>query len=271
MLVNHANITEKNYKKLSLQIAADKVSMCCTNILNQSILWSREVVFPADGSSPESHYHKLFASDTDLSSAYDEIVVLHDNGYNSFVPVALFDENYLGSYLQFSTKVFETDFFAFDELPTYEMNNVFVPFANLNNLLVDQFGTFSYHHTSSTLVSRLLESSKNIDERQVFAHIAPNRFELVVVQNQKLLLYNTFEYRTKEDFIYYVLFTAEQLSLNPEQFRLQLLGDVTEESDVFRIAFKYIRNTELYKTDTISERNGLSEHENRKHFTLFQS
>jgi hypothetical protein len=43
-------------------------------------------------------------------------------------------------------------------------------------------------------------------------HFSEGHFDCY--QNQKLLLFNSFDYQTPEDFIYYVLFTAEQLSLN---------------------------------------------------------
>jgi hypothetical protein len=49
-------------------------------------------------------------------------------------------------------------------------------------------------------------------------HFSEGHFEIIVIQNQKLLLFNSFDYQTPEDFIYYVLFTAEQLSLNPKTF-----------------------------------------------------
>jgi hypothetical protein len=48
-------------------------------------------------------------------------------------------------------------------------------------------------------------------------HFSEGHFE-IIIQNQKLLFFNSFDYQTPEDFIYYVLFTAEQLSLNPENF-----------------------------------------------------
>ena len=35
-------------------------------------------------------------------------------------------------------KVFETDFFTFDSLDTYEMNHVYIPYVNLNNFFIDQ-------------------------------------------------------------------------------------------------------------------------------------
>lgn len=272
MLVNNANITQKNYRKLSMQISPDLVSFCCTDTLSGLVLWIKEIPMLIDlGGSTETRFHELFKSESVLNDPYDEVVVLHNNPYNSFVPEPLFDEDFLGSYLQFSTKVFETDYFAFDQLKTYEMNNVFVPYANLNRLLQDKFGSFKFNHSATSLVSGLLEKSKNIDERQVYAHIQQTRFELVVVQNQKLLLYNAFDYRTKEDFIYYLLFTAEQLSLNPEQFKLHLFGQINKEDEIFQMAYKYVRHVDLLEVSHQQIRNSQSETENRKHFVLLQS
>ena len=59
-------------------------------------------------------------------------------------------------------------------------------------------------------------------------------------------MYNCFEFKTKEDFIYYILFTAEQLHLNPEEFELILLGDIEKESELYTILYQYIRTIKFY-------------------------
>lgn len=273
MLVNRPNITEKNYRKLSLRVRPDGFSFCTTDTLTDAIVSFDEVRFGdiGTGHNSEEHFSKAFAGRPELQQSFDQVVVAHENGLSTFVPKALFDEHYLGSYLQYNVKVFETDHVAFDELPNYEMNNVYLPFSGINDFLDKHFGNVEYRHLSSVLVSKLLESSKNNEEKQVFAHFADNRFELVVAQNQKLLLFNSFDFRTKEDFIYYLLFAAEQLNLNPEFFKLQLLGDVSEASDCYQIAYKYVRNVSLLDVSKLQSRNELSEAENRKHFILFQS
>ncbi|MBL4643407.1 MAG: DUF3822 family protein, partial [Flavobacteriaceae bacterium] len=53
----------------------------------------------------------------------------------------------------------------------------------------------------------------------------------------------------KEDFIYYILFTAEQLQLNPEELLLFFIGDIEEESELYHIAYQYIRNVDFIKID----------------------
>ena len=90
-----------------------------------------------------------------------------------------------------------------------------------------------------------------------------------MVQNQKLHLFNSFEYKTPEDFIYYILFTAEQLQLNPENFKLELLGAIVENDAFYQIAYKYIRNISLF--DVSDFKNNFTEKENREHFILLHS
>lgn len=267
------SITDKTYKKLSLLVSPEGFSYAVLDTLNSKVLAVNDVVFSTNSDSNilEDSYSKALSENEALSEKYDEITVLHDNNLSCFVPTPLFDENAAGSYLQYNVKVFETDFFAFDSNETYQFNTVYVPYVNINNLLIDQFGSFDYKHSHSVLVSKLLDASKNIDDKKMFVHFQPNHFEIIVVQNQKLLLFNSFEYKTPEDLIYYLLFTAEQLLLNPESFNLEFLGNINEESEFFKIAYKYIRNVSLFDVTDYQAKNGFSENENRAHFILFNS
>jgi len=267
------NITDKNYKKLSLQVTLGGFCFCIIDTLSNKIVALKEIYFSdfPTSSKVEDLYWKAFNDHPELKEKYDEVIVLHDNNLATFVPTALFDEEFLGSYLQYNTKVFETDFFAFDALQNYEMNHVFIPFVNINNYLLDQFSTFNYKHVNTILVSKLLDLSKNRDEKQVYVHFSKNKFEIVIVQNQKLLLFNSFEFVTKEDFIYYLLFTTEQLNLNPEHFKVQLLGLISVDSELFEIAYKYVRNVSLLDVSNVENSNDLSKEDNLRHFILLQS
>lgn len=267
------NIIDKSYRKLNLLVSQTGFSFCEIDTLNATILSFNEVIFETltQPNAIEDLYAKAFTESALLQSKFDEVVIIHDNNLSCFVPTALFDENFLGSYLQYNAKVFETDFFAFDSLDTYEMKSVFIPFVNINNTCIDQFGSFDYKHSSSILVSKLLAISKNNDSKKMFVHLQDNHFEIIVVQNQKLLLYNSFDYKTPEDVIYYILFTAEQLLLNPENFLLEFLGKINEESDIYAIVYKYVRHVSLLDVSDMQTKNSFSEAINRSNFILFNS
>jgi len=274
MSLQNSNITSKNYKKLSIQISLNGFSFCCFDTLNNTITAFNEVNFDASQkkiSKIEDLYIASFKNYPELKETYDEILVIHNNNLSTFVPTALFDENFLGSYLQYTTKVFETDFFTFDQISNYEMHSVYIPYVNINNFLIDTVGSFDYKHVNSILVEKILEGSKNNDDKKMVVNFNPDHFEVIVVQNQKLLLFNSFEYNTPEDFLYYLLFTAEQLSLNPESFQLELLGTINKNDPFYAIAYKYIRNISFLDVSTLQEKNNYSTAQNQKHYILFQS
>lgn len=265
------SITDKTYRRLSIQVSLNGLAFCTFDTLSQKPIVLRHIHFDSFQRSAkiEDLFALSFKEHPELSHLYDEITVIHSNNLSTFVPTALFDEEFLGSYLQYNTKVFETDFFAFDALPNYEMNNVYIPYVHLNNFFIDQFGSFDYRHANTILVSRLLDLSNNNDERKMFAHMGEGHFEVVVVQNRKLHLYNSFDYKTPEDFIYYILFTAEQLQLNPENFKLELIGKIAGDDPYYQIAYRYIRNVSLFEAPLAN--NSFTETENREHFILLNS
>ncbi len=265
------SITDKTYKKLTIQVSLNGLSFCISDTLSQKPIHLQNIHFNnfQRSSKIEDLFASVYRENSELNQKYDEILIIHSNNLSTFVPTPLFDEEFLGSYLQYNTKVFETDFFTFDELPNYEMNNVYIPYVNMNNFFIDQYGSFDYKHANTILVSKLLDLSKNNEERKMFVHVSESHFEIVVLQTQKLHLYNSFEYKTPEDFIYYLLFTAEQLQLNPENFKLELLGSIVENDALYQIAFKYIRNISLL--DVSDFKNPFTANENREHFILLQS
>ncbi len=267
----NTSVIDKMYRKLAIQVSLNGLSFATFDTLMNKPLQLQKIDLGKVNvtSKIEDLFAEAFKKNPELKAGYDEVVIVHSNNLSTFVPTALFDEEYLGSYLQFNTKVFETDFFAYDELGNYEMNNVYIPYVNLNNYFIDQFGTFDYKHSNTILVNKLLDLSKNNEERKMFVHISDTHFEIVVIQNQKLQLYNTFEYKTPEDFIYYILFTSEQLFLNPENFKLELLGKIAEGDALYEIAYKYVRHTSLFDVNFMF--GVLTEAEKREHFILLHS
>jgi len=273
MVKTNNSVTDKNFKKLSIQISLNGLSFCCSDLLTNRIYSAQTIDFKKypKNFTVENAIWKSFLDHEEFTKNYDEIVVIHENNLNSFVPTPLFDEDYKGSYLQYNTKVFETDYFSFDIIDKQDMVNVYVPYVNINNYLIDQFGTFEYKHSNSILISKLLDASKNIDSVKMYIHVASNHFEIIVIQNHQLLLFNSFEYQTADDFLYYLLFTAEQLHLNPESFKLILLGAISEGDSLYQKAYQYIRNIDFLDTSNLEDKNSFTSLDNRKNFILFNS
>ncbi len=257
---------------LSIQLSLDGFSFCILNIDANEVYTIEHFSFPNKSNTPEKHLEnvvQLFETEELLQQRYGSVNITHVNRLSSLVPNALFDPDNLKQYIKFSSKIYKNDYIVFDPIENHEIINVYVPFVNINNFFLDKFGGFEYKHASTILVESLLNTYKFSERPHVFVHVLETQLEIVAIAKNKLLLYNSFSYETKEDFIYYILFIAEQLQLNPEKFELILSGFIEKESEKFKIAYTYIRNVSLLENRYQYNFNArITEATKRQHFTL---
>lgn len=243
MTLKKNNPNDITHLRLSIQVSLSGLSFCILNQDSNTIELLRNFEYnkklnPVDVVDKLQHH---FNTLSDLNQPFQEVLVIHENELATIVPKALFNEDNSADYLKFNNKILSTDFIAHDAIDSHDSVNVYVPYVNINNFLYDKFGAFTYKHSASILIDKILNIEKHTETPKMYVNVALNHFEVVVVNGGQLLLYNSFEYQTKEDFIYYILFVVEQMNLNPEALELILLGAISLEDSLYNIAYKYIR------------------------------
>lgn len=230
--------------ELSIQLSLSGLSFCILSKDSNTIIEVKEFRFEKSLNPLEvlDELKALFTNETILNNSFTNVTIIHDNDLSTLVPKALFNKNHLADYLKFNSKILKSDFIAYDSILENSSVNVYVPYININNYIYDKFGSFIFKHVSSVLIESILRIEKGSTLPKVYVHVSFNQFEIIIIKEGKLVLYNTFAYNSKEDFIYYILFTAEQLNLDPESLNLVFIGDITENDELYNIAYKYIRN-----------------------------
>lgn len=239
-------------RKLSIQFSLDGFSFCISNFEHTIFHFSAHK-FEQETHTPEQLLHRIegiFQTDKDLQDDFESVTVIHENNLSSFVPNAYFKEEALKSYLDYNIKTISTDFIAYDDLDDLGIKNVYVPYVNINNFLFQNFGEFEYRHHSSILVEKLMQKTSDND-LTFYANVSHSAVDVVVLEHQSLVFYNRFEFETKEDFIYYILFAYEQLKLDPSETTLHLLGEIDEDSELYTIAYTYIQTIKFTGTSSI--------------------
>ena len=243
--MEETKITNNNIhnKKLSIQVSLNGLSFCTLNKKDNKICYFKKVNFEKqlDPIKVLGKIELLYEKEEQLNQPVDEVVLLFNNAFFSLVPENLFDEDNAASYLKFNTRILKTDFIAFDKV-SLDIINVYIPYANITNYFFDKYGEFEYRHSLSVLIESFLALHKESSTTQAYLYAYKNSYNLVIIENEKLLFANSFEYDTKEDFLYYLLFTAEQLKLDPEKFELILLGEINKDSAEYKMTWDYIKN-----------------------------
>lgn len=235
--------------ELSIQLGLDGHSFLVREQFSKKHVFHFQESFP-ETLSPSDLLEKLkytLATKCPQDVDYSKVRIAIVNALSTLVPLPLFDEQALRGYLDLNTKLLENDFITYDVLQNHDLVNVYVPFVNLNNFLFDQFGAFEYYHFSTILIEQLLIKSANKLEPQWYVHVQEKSLEVVVIKDKKLLFYNTFEFQTPADFLYYVLFVAEQCNLNPDTDKIELIGNIEPNDSLHKIIFQYVRNVSFYE------------------------
>ena len=237
------SLNKNNSKALSIQISLSGLSFCILNKSTNTIEYLKNISFDKKGTPFEALERLITTLDTNtiFEQNFESVLLIYQNELSTCVPKPLFNEDNIADYLKFNAKILNTDFIAYDEIKVNDSINVYVPYVNINNYVFDRFGAFVYKHASTILIQSLLEKEAHSEEKKLFINVTKNYFEIIVVDNTNLEFYNTFEYQTKEDFIYFILFTIEQLKLDPESIQTKLMGEISKDDELFEIVYKYIR------------------------------
>ena len=176
-----------------------------------------------------------------IKHKYKSAVCIIVNNLSTLVPNALFDEDRVKMYLKFNAELQGDEMVLVDNLKSMDSKNVFAFPLSIKSKLDYLFSNIKYHHASSALIDTLVLQNKNQTGKKLFVHVQPSHFEAVTIDGKQLLFYNTFNYHSAEDFVYYLLFVCEQLQLNPETIDVILLGEIERNSTIYTLTQKYIR------------------------------
>ncbi|WP_178989078.1 DUF3822 family protein [Winogradskyella schleiferi] len=231
-------------KELSIQINLNGLSFCILNKTNHTIEFLKSIAFEQK-LNPVEVLNRLkteLSSNTVFSQDFNAVLVIHQNELATLVPEQLYDAAHKVDYLKFNSKILGNDFITEDEIPVNKSVNVYVPYVNINNYIFDTFGEFVYKHSSSILIDSLLQHTETKEAPIIHIHVNKSTIELLVIKNGKLQLFNVFEYHSKEDFTYYVLFVFEQLNLDVETTAVELSGQIDNDDELFKILYMYVRH-----------------------------
>tara|TARA_B110000967_G_scaffold173330_1_gene184909 strand:+ start:758 stop:1573 length:816 start_codon:yes stop_codon:yes gene_type:complete len=248
MTLQNNNILQNSNKRLSVQLSLSGLSFLVTNIETKEIYFFLEKKYkkPINPEELIVYLKSIFNENKELNDTFNEVAAIYATSLYSLVPSNLFDALKTSEYLKFNSKILATDFIAFDTLENHNITTVYIPFININNYLFDRFGDFSYYHSSSLLIEHLLREEKSDASAKVYINITDHIFDFITVKNGELIICNSYEFTTAEDFIYYILFCLEQLKLNPDTVDLYISGSIEKEEDTYKILYNYIRNITFY-------------------------
>ncbi|WP_084692625.1 DUF3822 family protein [Nonlabens tegetincola] len=228
------------------------------NILNElSVLIHQNGLsfFTHIGNRVENSYHKSFKYSNNpiellqeiesiynkeefVNKSFSKVNIYYHHPIFTCVPNAYFDPSNSADYLKYTTQLLETDVISHDNLK--ELTTVYIAYSNLNNFFFEKHGDLNYYHLST----QILKKEENIErQNHAYLNLLPNHFYLSVYKDDKLVAHNSYPYESKEDLLYYTVFSLQQFNCDVETTVVTVKGEKIDE-ELFDVLYKYIRHVE---------------------------
>lgn len=111
---------------------------------------------------------------------------------------------------------------------------------DLKNLLDSYFVQPKLSPSVLGFCKNVFENSNSI--QQLHLYLTPQIAYFYYQVGKKPTFYNSFQYKNKEDLLYYILLVYKMLELDTNSYPLILSGMIEKESEIYHLLYQYIRN-----------------------------
>ncbi len=234
---------------ISIQASLNGFSFCILDSIQSKYValkyYPLKVNFPIEDWVKE--IEGILEKDEFLSKEYKSCSFIQISTKATLIPSPLFDLSKLKLYLDFNNPIDDLDEIHYNKLKRTDAYNIFTINNYLATSLIRKFPAIKFYHQATPFIEHSLSGQNKTDER-VYVNINNGFFDIAVIKNNKIILYNTFLFKSENDLLYYILYVYENLRLNTNKNELIISGFLARDSNYYDSIKNYIKNIRLDKT-----------------------
>jgi hypothetical protein len=150
------------------------------------------------------------------------------------VPETLFDAKNLNDFLKFHQNIDENDELRYFQIPRGEAFIIYSCPASIESALKLKFPAIQILHHSIPFINTAIQNDTNENIPCVHIFLGHDFFDLLVIKQNKIQLFNSFFYSKHADVLYFLINISNLFSIPPYHSKIFLSGNIED------IAFKEI-------------------------------
>lgn len=176
----------------------------------------------------------ILDKDAFLNKDFSLVYILWSGGFE-IVPTIFYEEEE------------RDDTAGVNEIMGGEARFVFEKVEAIAQLLRTKYPTALHYHSGAVLIETLRRTGQT-ESQNIFINVSAGRIEVVYFDpSGALRIYNQYEYRSTQDYIYFVLLVADEMGINRAETRAMLMGEVSQDSQLYDMTTRYFRSVTFAK------------------------
>ena len=259
------NIGLANSYHLSIQLGIYHFSYCLLNTTTFTYDYVKKYPLTSKDNTA-TEITEIINNDSNLKAEFFSQSIAFINFPSTLVPDKLYKEEEAETLLAFNTKV--NGKVLADNIFSQKAYLIYSVPESILTIVSNFFPNAKYKAQESILIQQY--SQLNTENKKAYLYLNEQKVGITIFNGDKLIFNNSFKYDSKEDLLYYVLFSFEQLKLSPDSINVSVFGTIEDTDESFSLMYEYIRNIKLGKRPHQftfpTEFNPLADH---KYFGLF--
>lgn len=234
--MTNENLNTNQYN-LSIRLNSDGFYLFVTDERN-SLLSSKKTSFDIFNHSKEDIIEKLLQEQI-LNINYQTVRIIVETDNYTCIPDSMFDEEHIYDLLHLQHhQITPTDCVKFNLLLAWNAVLIYSIPNQLNEVLTEVLPEINIeHHLYSFINDKVALDS----EQNLYVWLRHQTIDILALEKGNLLLINSYDYKTKEDFVYHILNAAKQLSFDREKCNINIYN-TDQQPELAELAAQYFRN-----------------------------
>ena len=247
-ILDALHLTQQDrYAKLSILIGMDSFVYMVSDD-QQQVVALKHYDFPSSILNPIElgrRLQPLLVEDELLKAPFEQVIVAVDTLHFSIVPETLFKDSQAEQYLQSITTVSDNDKVRVDRISSPKSKLVYKIDKGIHFLLKLHYPSCKIVHLYTPYLANIKNYQNHspfLRGKQLFVNVQSANIHVTVFDGLQLLMANTYEYHSNEDFLYFIFLIFEQFGLHAEQTPVFLSGSISKTSSLYQRLYERIQH-----------------------------
>ncbi len=198
----------------------------------------------------------IFIEDEILKLPFQKKTVGFINNKCTFVPYKFYQPEEVDTYLSKQVDSLESDQIFVDDVEMMKAKNVYAFDQEVYFLVKGYLPNARFIHNSTSVLQGFVSNQNSTSGKKIYVNVKGDHLQIVLLENQELIFSNSFAFQNEQDFIYHVMLVYNQFNLSTEFNPVVLSGQITKDSKIYRMLFRYINKIQFSKAPSAIQLGG---------------
>ncbi len=244
--MKNINLIDRNIEQnvnsyhLSVQLNQNSISYIIYNIFRNKLILLKHLNFVNKTLDYKESIEELIKNDDFLNKKkYKSVSIILNSINYSLIPDDYYDILTEKKYLEISLGG-KIESIANNEIKSIKSKNVFTLSNKIASFLTEQYPNASLFNQMTVFLQRI--NSLNLDKnKKLFVNDNENSLDIVCMKGESVLFANSFLYKNKEEFVYFILNVARLLNFNLKNTETILSGFISKDQPKYKLLRDYIQ------------------------------